>query len=46
MPAPFRILGLDHVVLRASDPGTLEHFYVDVLGCTVEKRQPAITLSI
>ena len=45
MPAPFRILGLDHVVLRASDPGTLEHFYVDVLGCTVEKRQPAISLT-
>ena len=45
MSAPFRILGLDHVVLRAGDPGALERFYVDVLGCTVEKRQPAISLT-
>src|SRR5947199_2653286 len=45
MPAPFRILGIDHVVLRAADPDALERFYVDVLGCTVEKRQPAIALT-
>ena len=45
MPAPFRILGIDHVVLRATDPAALEKFYVDVLGCTVEKRQPAISLT-
>ena len=45
MPAPFRILGIDHVVLRAADPDTLERFYVDVLGCTLEKRQPAIALT-
>ena len=45
MSAPFRILGLDHVVLRATDPSALERFYVDVLGCTVEKRQPAISLT-
>src|SRR5215213_8776796 len=45
MPAPFRILGIDHVVLRAADPATLERFYVDVLGCTVEKRQEAISLT-
>jgi len=45
MPAPFRILGIDHVVLRAADPATLERFYVDVLGCAVEKRQEAISLT-
>ena len=43
--APFRILGIDHVVLRAMDPAALEKFYVEVLGCTVEKRQPAIALT-
>jgi glyoxylase I family protein len=39
MASPFAILGIDHVVLRASDPAALERFYVDVLGCTFEKRQ-------
>ena len=45
MSAPFNILGIDHVVLRAADPAALERFYVDVLGCTVEKRQAAISLT-
>lgn len=45
MPAPFSILGIDHVVLRAADPERLERFYVDVLGCPVEKRQPKIGLT-
>ena len=45
MSAPFGILGIDHVVLRAADPAALERFYVDVLGCTVEKRQEAIALT-
>ena len=45
MAAPFGILGIDHVVLRAADPAALEKFYVDVLGCTVEKRQEAISLT-
>ena len=39
MPAPFTIIGLDHVVLRAADPAALERFYLDVLGCTLELRQ-------
>ena len=33
------------MVLRAADPAALERFYVDVLGCTVEKRQEAIALT-
>jgi hypothetical protein len=39
-----RILGLDHIVLRARDAGRLVRFYCDVLGCTVEKRQDKIGL--
>src|SRR6516165_12014129 len=43
MPAPFAILGLDHLVLRAVDPAGLERFYMDVLGCTLERRQGTLT---
>ena len=39
MPAPFTIIGLDHVVLRARDPAALEKFYTEVLGCSLELRQ-------
>jgi glyoxylase I family protein len=39
MSAPFGILGLDHIVLRAADPAALERFYIDVLGLTLELRQ-------
>jgi len=39
MPAPFNLIGIDHVVLRAADPLALERFYMDVLGCAFEKRQ-------
>jgi glyoxylase I family protein len=39
-----RILGLDHVVLRARNAEGLARFYCDVLGCTVEKRQEKLGL--
>jgi glyoxylase I family protein len=39
MPVPFAIVGIDHVVLRATDPAALERFYIEVLGCTLERRQ-------
>jgi catechol-2,3-dioxygenase len=39
MSAPFTIVGLDHIVLRAADPAALEKFYIDVLGCSFELRQ-------
>ena len=39
MAAPFKIVGIDHVVLRAADPAALERFYPDVLGLTFELRQ-------
>src|ERR1700730_10880290 len=43
MSAPFAILGIDHLVLRAADPAGLARFYVEVLGCTLEKRQGTLT---
>jgi glyoxylase I family protein len=39
MPAPFNVVGIDHIVLRAADPAALERFYLDVLGLSFEKRQ-------
>lgn len=42
---PFRPLGLDHVVLRVVDVAAVAAFYCDVLGCRVEKTQPAIGLT-
>src|SRR5262249_15785659 len=41
----FRILGIDHLVLRTADVARLRRFYVDVLGCSVEREQPAFGLS-
>ena len=42
MPAPFNLIGIDHVVLRAADPAALERFYMEVLGCAFEKRQGSL----
>jgi glyoxylase I family protein len=36
--------GLDHLVLRVADLDTMERFYVDALGCTVERRRDDIGL--
>jgi catechol 2,3-dioxygenase-like lactoylglutathione lyase family enzyme len=41
----FRILGIDHLVLRTADVDRLRRFYVDVLGCGVEREQPAFGLT-
>ncbi|MDR3383916.1 VOC family protein [Cupriavidus basilensis] len=35
----FRILGIDHLVLRTGNVTALMRFYVDVLGCSVERVQ-------
>ena len=40
----FKLQGLDHVVLRVVDLGAMLRFYVDVLGCSVERRQDEIGL--
>jgi glyoxylase I family protein len=39
-----RIAGLDHLVLRVADLDRATAFYRDVLGCSVEKWQPALGL--
>ena len=41
---PFALQQLDHVVLRVRDVSTMEGFYRDVLGCTIERRQAAFGL--
>ena len=40
----FRLVALDHLVLRVVDLERMLHFYCDALGCTIEKRQEAIGL--
>ena len=35
---------IDHLVLRVVDLARMERFYCEVLGCSVEKRQPTIGL--
>jgi glyoxylase I family protein len=42
---PFAIAGLDHLVLRVVDLQAMLDFYVGVLGCVVEKEQPAFGLT-
>lgn len=39
-----RLLGIDHVVIRARDPVAMERFYIGVLGCMIERRQDDIGL--
>ncbi|MFN4089472.1 MAG: VOC family protein [Alphaproteobacteria bacterium] len=41
---PFRIRALDHVVLRVRDMDRMIRFYVDVLGCSEERRVASIGL--
>jgi glyoxylase I family protein len=36
---PFKIRGIDHVVLRVSDVPRAERFYREVLGCALERVQ-------
>ncbi|HET6158245.1 MAG TPA: VOC family protein [Dongiaceae bacterium] len=43
--APFRIKGLDHLVLRVRDLDRMMRFYCDVLGCRVERVQAEIGLT-
>jgi len=40
----FRILQLDHVVLRVRDVQGMLRFYTEVLGCTVERVQDELGL--
>jgi catechol 2,3-dioxygenase-like lactoylglutathione lyase family enzyme len=44
MTTAIQLRGLDHIVLRIVDLDRMLHFYCDVLGCTVERRQEAFGL--
>ena len=41
---PLRIVGLDHVVLRCARFDATMAFYIDVLGCTLERELPELGL--
>ena len=43
-PLGFTPLGLDHVVLRVRDQAAAQAFYVDVLGCTLERINAPLSL--
>jgi len=43
-PAPFSIRQLDHIVLRVQDIQPMLRFYVEVLGCKLERTQEGIGL--
>ena len=40
----FRLVTIDHLVLRVVDSNRMLRFYCDALGCTLEKRQDDIGL--
>jgi glyoxylase I family protein len=41
---PFALRQIDHIVLRIRDLEASLHFYCDILGCTLDKRQEGIGL--
>jgi catechol 2,3-dioxygenase-like lactoylglutathione lyase family enzyme len=41
----FRILGIDHVVLRVKDLSRMTAFYCDALGCTIERERADLGLT-
>jgi glyoxylase I family protein len=44
MVMPFTPLGIDHVVLRVRDQAVTQAFYIDVLGCTLERINAPLSL--
>ncbi len=38
------VVGIDHIVLRCRDLAGMERFYVDVLGCAVDRRREDLGL--
>jgi len=44
MTSPFTLRNIDHIVLRVKDIDAMLRFYIDVLGCTMEKVQDNIGL--
>jgi len=41
---PIQLAGIDHIVLRTSDPTRLVEFYTCVLGCSIEWERPDLGL--
>lgn len=41
----FRLLRIDHVVLRAASLPAMQAFYCGVLGCTLEREEPELGLT-
>jgi len=41
---PFELRRIDHIVLRVRDVDRSLHFYCDVIGCTIDKRQESVGL--
>ena len=44
MATPFHLNHIDHIVLRVKDIDKVLRFYIDVLGCTMEKSQETLGL--
>jgi len=44
MAGEFTPLGLDHVVLRVRDQAATQRFYIDVVGCTLERVNAPLSL--
>ena len=42
---PFAVQGIDHIVLRVRELARSLAFYRDVLGCALEREQPALGLT-
>lgn len=40
----FKIQDIDHVVLRVRDLAHMQQFYIDVLGCAIERSEPELGL--
>jgi catechol 2,3-dioxygenase-like lactoylglutathione lyase family enzyme len=40
MPHPIPLQGFDHIVLRIRDKPRMTAFYVDVLGCSLDRDRP------
>lgn len=45
MTNPIAIRGFDHIVLRIRDKAPMIAFYVEVLGCSVDRDRPEIGLT-
>jgi len=42
---PFKLLGLDHLLLHVRGMAEAERFYCDVIGCSVENRLPKYAMA-